>query len=187
MIQIDPAVYFWLAGLFLFLPLDWVLSAITAALLHEFCHMAVLRFLGGKIQKIRIATGGCLIESSPNGKWQAMLSILAGPMGSLSLLFFRSFIPKIAVCGLIQGAYNLLPLLPLDGGNALQILLYSLCPAKADGILLWTGRVVCILFFFGALWLEPGKLAFLISTIWIIRLLPRKIPCKPSEIGVQWS
>ncbi len=190
MIQIESAAYLWLAALLLFLPLDWVLSAFTAAVIHEICHILAVRLMKGNIRKISISTCGCLIESSIDGEWHSILSILAGPAGSLSLLFLRRILPQITVCGLIQGLYNLLPLLPLDGGHALQVLLNSLCPKKAEKILLWTGRMVCMFLFFAVIWLvtvlDSGVTVVLISAVWIIRLFPRKIPCKAPKIGVQW-
>ena len=53
MICTDACLYLWLAALLLFLPLDWGLSAFTAALIHEFCHIAVLLML------LKGGGGGC--------------------------------------------------------------------------------------------------------------------------------
>lgn len=123
------------AALLLLLPLDWLLSAITAALVHEGCHLLAVRLFGGRIFVIRIGIGGCVIESGELEWIYSLFAILAGPVGSLSLLAFRRFLPKIAVCGMIQGLFNLLPVLPLDGGRILQLLLCRWIPDKEDAIL----------------------------------------------------
>lgn len=49
-----------------------------------------------------------------------LLCVLAGPAVSFSLLALARFFPRIAICGLVQGIYNLLPIYPLDGGKALR-------------------------------------------------------------------
>ena len=52
-----------------------------------------------------------------------LICILAGPAASLLLLCLARIFPRVAICGLIQGCYNLLPIAPLDGGRALHCLL----------------------------------------------------------------
>lgn len=189
MIQCESAVYIWLACLLLLLPLDWLLAAMLAAIFHESCHLLVLLLLGGRIGKIRISLTGCVIESSSPGDWQSACGILAGPAGSILLLLASETAPKIAVCGLFHGLYNLLPILPLDGGRLLQLLLYRLLPEKAEPVLLWTGRIICIMLLFTAIYLSAehrlGMLPVILTILWILRLFPRKIPCKQLQIGVQ--
>ncbi len=189
MIRTDAAIYIWLACLLVMIPLDWMLSAFFAAMIHEACHITVLLLLGGKVKKCEISLTGCLLEASGLGNWQSFCSILAGPTGSLLLLFIADIAPTIAICGLIQGLYNLLPLLPLDGGRMLQCILYRFLPVKADWILLWTGRIVCLAILFVCIYVSHafrvGVFPVILSLIWILRLFPRKIPCKPSEIKVQ--
>ena len=179
MIRTDAACYLWLAALLLLLPLDWVISAFTAALIHELCHIAALLLLGGKISSIRISVRGCILEAASLGDIASLGSILAGPAGSLALLLFSGVLPKIAVCGLFHGLYNLLPLLPLDGGRALQLLLNRFCPVYADTALKWTGRLVCVVIAAGAI-RYVGLIPGLPAILWIIPLFPRKTPCKPS-------
>ncbi len=186
MISVDAGTYVWFSFLVLFLPLDLVLSAVSAAVFHEACHVLLLKLLRGKIVKIRLSVRGCEIESTSPGDWQSLLSILAGPVGSLSLLLLRRSFPKIALCGLFQGLYNLLP---LDGGRALSLLLDRVSPQKTEHILLWTGRIVCGFLAAVIIWWEyltyVDALSACLALFWIMKMLPRKIPCKPSQIGVQ--
>ena len=60
-----------------------------------------------------------------------LLCALAGPFGSLLLALLLRHVPELAICGLIQGVYNLLPLYPLDGGRALRCL-FSFAGEKGE-------------------------------------------------------
>lgn len=158
MIQCD-AIGFLLGALALFvLPMKWVLSAAAAALFHEVCHMIILRLLGGRILSVRVSFYGCRIMTGPMEDWKQICSILAGPTGSLALLLLRRKLPLIALCGLIQGLFNMLPMLPLDGGRLLRLFLYRLQPDCAERILIWTGtlcRIGFVILFF-LLFLDIG-------------------------------
>lgn len=189
MIRIETAVYFWFAFLVLLLPLDWLASALIAAVFHEVCHLFVLVILGGKIREVRISPGGCVIESVSPGDWQSFLSILAGPAGSLLLTLLADKAPQVAVCGLLHGLYNLFPVMPLDGGRLLWLLLGRLRPDRGEVLALRTGRIFCgtllLLSVSASVLLKLGNIPVILALIWIIRFFPRKIPCKPSQIKVQ--
>lgn len=189
MIQADFRVFLSAALLLLILPLDWLLAAGAAALVHELCHILVLYTLHGRIMKMDIQTGGCVIESCILGPWREALSILAGPAGSFLLLFLCRVAPKTAICGLVQGVYNLLPVLPLDGGRLLRILLYRFCPERAEKVMNLMTWVVCMLFDLLLIWLNAavsaGPWLWVAAFAWNLKFLPRKIPCKPTGIGVQ--
>ena len=189
MIQINYNVFFFAALLLLTLPLDWIIAVMTAAVFHELCHILTLYFLKGNINSIKVQPGGCVIESSRIGEWAQFFSILAGPLGSFALLFLCRAAPKIAICGLFQGLYNLMPVLPLDGGRMLRLLLYSACPERAEKVMTVVAFGICLVVTFAAVWLTAtdsfGVFPLIFSLIWNIKYLPRKIPCKPSGIGVQ--
>lgn len=177
------------ALLLLILPLDWILSAAAAALIHELCHILVLSSFGGKIRSIHIQPFGCIIESNRVGEWAQFCCILAGPLGSFLLLTLCHTAPKIAICGFVHGLYNLIPVLPLDGGRILRLLLYAVCPEYAEKLLAVAAFGICIAVTFLAFWFASldslGLFPLLIALIWNIKYLPRKIPCKPCGIGVQ--
>lgn len=123
------------AFLLLMLPLDWLLSAFTAALAHEAGHILTVLLLGGRIRRIRVRISGCEIETAPMGEPGSVVCILAGPLASFLLLSVRNRFPLIAVFGLFQGMYNLLPVMPLDGGRVLRYLLCRFCPERAESVL----------------------------------------------------
>lgn len=189
MIQIHYSFFFLAALLILILPLDWLLAVVSAALVHELCHILALCLLGGKIRSIHIQPSGCIIESSRIGEGAQFFSILAGPLGSFVLLFLCRTAPRMAICGFFQGMYNLLPVLPLDGGRMLRLVLYAVCPEHAEKAMAVVAFGACVVITFGSAWLtaadSAGLFPLIFSMIWNIKYLPRKIPCKPWGIGVQ--
>lgn len=89
-------------------------------MIHELSHLLMIRFLGGSVKGIYIGPGGAEIRTGAMDLLQELLCTLAGPVGSFSTVLLCHFIPKIAICGFIQGCFNLIPLYPLDGGRVLR-------------------------------------------------------------------
>ena len=70
---------------------------------------------------------------------EELLCALAGPAGSLSLLLVSEWIPRIALCGMVQGLFNLIPAGNLDGGRVLRCLIALLfgkkpCKQEKEGV-----------------------------------------------------
>lgn len=118
----DPRTPVLLALLLLTLPLPWVAAAILAALAHEGGHLGAVYLLGGKPQGLWVGLRGARMEAVLPTRGKEILAILAGPAGSLCLLPLAGVFPRLALCGLIQGLFNLLPIPPLDGARALRLL-----------------------------------------------------------------
>ena len=110
----------------LMLPLRWLVAAFLAAAFHELCHILAVILCGGRVQSLKIGGRGAVISAGRMSTAKNIYCILSGPMGSLLLLLFAPWIPRIAICGLFQGLFNLLPIYPLDGGRALRCILYGL-------------------------------------------------------------
>ena len=132
---IEPRVYILLALLLLVLPIRWVAAAVLAAVFHESCHMAAVYLLGGRCEGIRLSARGARMEATLPAFRGELLSILAGPAGSLLLLSLYRVLPRVAVCAAVQGFYNLLPIEPLDGGRALRLCLEHWCQHRAEKIM----------------------------------------------------
>ena len=119
-IRIDNWFCFFAALLLLTVPIRWIAAGVFAAVIHELGHYLVVRLLGGEVISTTVSFRGARMEELPMSQGREILCILAGPAASFSLLLLARFFPRVAICGLIQGVYNLLPIYPLDGGRVLR-------------------------------------------------------------------
>ena len=108
------------AFLLLVLPLGMILASVGAALIHEGFHWLTIRLIGGRVLGLFIGAGGMVMETMPMTPGKELLCAIAGPVGSLLLGCLYHWMPLLALCGLVQGLFNLLPIYPLDGGRALR-------------------------------------------------------------------
>lgn len=119
-VTVTPTVYVFLALAVVLVPLKLLLAWVLSVLVHEMCHILSVTFCRGRVEKIRFSLTGAQIVADDLPVHREIFCVLAGPVGSMLLLIFFRWYPQIAVCGLIQAAFNLLPLADLDGGKALQ-------------------------------------------------------------------
>lgn len=101
------------------LPLPWLGAAVLAALVHELCHITAVILAGGQVLSCHFLMDGIHIQTSELPRIKALLCILAGPLGSFSMVGLCHLLPRTALCALVQGIYNLLPIGTLDGARAL--------------------------------------------------------------------
>lgn len=116
-ISIAPGAYIAAAAGILLLPLNWLLSALAAAVIHEFAHFAALNCCRAAVFGIEVGLCGAKISTGPLLPGQEIICAAAGPLASLGLLIFAPWMPLLAFVGLFQGIFNLLPLYPMDGGR----------------------------------------------------------------------
>lgn len=173
----SPGVCILLAVLCLTVPLDWIASVFLAALVHELCHILAVLLMGGRIESMMICERGAVMDVSPMTSGRALVCILAGSAGSLGLMTISRCLPKTAFCGLVHGVYNLLPIYPLDGGQAVKCVLDMFCsPLQSEKR---CGRIsdgtvcfaVIILIFWGFRWnlgLFPLLAAGLLIHRWVL-------------------
>lgn len=133
--RIEASAYLLWAFMVLVLPLRWLFAAAMAVLVHELCHWLALKALDIEVIGVTVRSGGIRMKTEPMTSGKELICALAGPAGGLVLLLFIRWIPRIAVIALVQSAFNLLPMYPLDGGRALRCISQMLFRQKtADRI-----------------------------------------------------
>ena len=182
---LDPLACFWWALLILCLPIQWLWASAVAAALHETGHAMAVYLSGGRVRSIHIGITGASIYADCTSQGRAIFCSLAGPFASFLCLTLVRLWPLVALCGFVQGLYNLLPLYPMDGGRALLGVLRSFCRKNPDGVFLRVQMCFAILLtafgFFAAIRLGLGLFAFFP----VLPLLFGKIPCKESNLRLQ--
>ena len=178
-IDIRPHTYIYIVVLLFLAPLKWILAWLLAAAFHEMCHIVAVKFCDGEIQRIIIGLGGTKIECSALNRSKSLLAVLSGPLGGLLPLLFARWIPRTAFCCWVLSIYNLLPLLHLDGGRAVEIVLGTKALIIENLFLIFLSigalYISCILHF--------GPLPLCVAAfLWLKK---RNTPCKRSACKLQ--
>ncbi|MGK7940385.1 MAG: site-2 protease family protein [Crocosphaera sp.] len=159
--------------------LPWVLGFVAALLLfasvlaHELGHSFVAISQGIDVKSITLFLFGGLasLEKESDTPLQAFLVAIAGPVISLllsAIFFFTAFnfsfpapieaiIELLAFINLVLGLFNLIPGLPLDGGNILKSIVWKITGNPNKGII-FASRVGQV---FGWLAVAVGGLSIL--------------------------
>lgn len=122
-VKIHTNTYVYLAVLLFLIPIRWLAAWFIAVVCHELCHYIAVHFCGGNVFSLNIHIGGAKMECSSLTQKQQLIATLAGPVGGLLPVLFSRWFPALALCCWLLSVYNLLPLLPLDGGHILQLLI----------------------------------------------------------------
>jgi stage IV sporulation protein FB len=126
----------------------WIACVFVSILLHEFGHIFAGRLFGAQGHIVLYGFGGLAVGSStlPN-RWQRIAVYLAGPLAGFALygLIYvtREYMDEAQVSALVRtglkiliwinvgwGILNLLPIWPLDGGQASRDFLDWLVPYR---------------------------------------------------------
>lgn len=189
-IRISGVATLWLALLLLVLPLPWIVAAIVAAAFHEGCHILAIRLCGGSIHDLKIGQRGASMSVAILTPWQELVCALAGPLGSFLLILTADIFPRLAVCALFHGVYNLLPIYPMDGGRALHCILTMLLGQRRAGTVgVWITRILCLMLLIAGIYafvvLQIGILPLVMAGFVICKANMRKRPCKDRVLAVQ--
>ena len=176
------SVCIWGCLLLLLAPLDLVFSFYAAAAIHESCHILALRLFHIPIYSMTLSISGAVIQTAPLPPKQEFLCAAAGPAGSFLCVLFLRFLPLVAIFGLIQGIYNLLPIYPMDGGRLLrcfcQIFFPRRCEMICAAVAIMTVTVITGTCFY--LYFHTARSLFLLFALYFLfqTFVKRKIPCK---------
>lgn len=153
--------------------LPWGLLACAA---HELGHVVAARCCGGRVERLSLTAVGAELSFSyraPLTYEQDSLVALAGPGVNLLLggLFYWQGRHLPAALSLGLGAFNLLPILPLDGGRVLYGLLADrLDPDWADRMLTaFAGCLVGVLAGIGVIAaVHYANVTLLLTALWLL-------------------
>ncbi len=160
---------------------SWILLFAAAALLHEAGHLAALRLLGGRVERI------CLRLSGGEIRYRGRLSYggdalvaLAGPLANLLCALLcaaaarrwpEPWLYRFIGCHVTLALFNLLPALPLDGGRILQAALEYRFPLWGEIVTKAVGLVFgVILSAVGLVILQKRGNPTLLAAGWVILL-----------------
>lgn len=169
----------------LLIPFPLLISIIAATVIHEFFHILMMQLLQVPVFEIEMSIHSINIRTIPLEVGREILCAFAGPLGSfICIIFFRQF-PLFALCGFIQGCYNLLPIYPMDGGriwSGLVKMMFDIDTThffKKFEIAFLCFVILCLLI---AYHYTNKSVFFLCALYFIARIVRfRKIPCKEAQ------
>lgn len=142
--------------------LIWLGIIVVSVIFHEYGHALTAVFFKQKARIQLIALGGVTLYEGPKLKfWQQFLITLNGPLFGFLLFLFATFLLSFSwsplvfkilkasqIANLFWTIVNLLPVLPLDGGQLLRILLEAAFGVKGFRASLLIGSIIAALIAF---------------------------------------
>ena len=173
-ISVKPNTYIYLTFLLFTVPLRWIISWLIASAFHELCHIFAVKLCRGKVYSLTVGIGGADIQCSNLSDRLRIFAILSGPVGGLVFSLLGNWFPRVALCSFFLSIYNLIPIMPFDGGRAFSILLINkrmfFCFQRVFIIIAFIIALFVVLYF------RLGPLPLLI--VFVIWLKNRNTPCK---------
>lgn len=176
-----------LLGAFLYAVADLseLASVLTPAIVHELGHIVALRLYGLRIRRFSADLRGFCIEyggfCTPLGH---AVSALSGPAAGLAYAFAASYFGKqsgnevltlSAGVSLLLSVFNLLPILPLDGGRVFSIAACELLGGRrGDRLTKAVSLVLATALLMGGTWLmwQGEGTALTLAALWLLIAQP---------------
>ena len=169
-----------LLALFVLLSSPLLLGALLlAALTHELGHCAMLRWLRARVTAVRITAMGAEMRIEGRLSYGGeILAAAAGPAVNLLLAPLLAYGGRLwemlylfAGTQLVLGLFNLLPILPLDGGSMLwNLLAWITEPYTADRVMTAVGFGTAAVLTLAAIWAawQGGGFFFLLAALGLL-------------------
>ncbi len=149
---------------------------LLACVLHELGHMVAATVMGGRVEALSLTVVGAELRidyRAPLTYLQDSLVALAGPATNLlwGIAALALHLELAAMLTLAIGAFNLLPISPLDGGRVVHGLLANrLDPDWADRVMtVMSGCLVGILVGVGAVAaIHYANITLLLTALWLL-------------------
>jgi Zn-dependent protease len=138
--------------------IEFALMLIACLVVHEYGHVRAMKYFGIKTKGIYLIpfVGGLAVSDDKiTTRWQDVVISLMGPAFGLItsvlgvILYYATemeIFAGVAVLSALLNLFNLLPILPLDGGHILKSISFSMRS--------WVGLSVCLLGVLFGLWLS---------------------------------
>ena len=171
-------------GFFLLIAIAWyldrgaevILWALLACVVHELGHIVAAVLLKGRIRRLKLSAVGMELHFQHRGVLsygaENMLA-LSGPIANLLMgavaYALEMWIP--AVISAVVGGFNLIPILPLDGGRVMHNVLTSFLspPWPEHVIMVVTGILAGVLFGLGMIGMAAyGNVSLLLTSGWLL-------------------
>lgn len=177
----------------------WILVGILSILIHELGHAVVVRLAGGE-PHVDLQWLGGLTRYRPTERlrtrWWSVAVSLAGPATGIAIGFALLWLERVVTVtqpllrlavdygyfvSFVWAVFNLLPLLPLDGGQALRALLPG-SPAQRTRWAAGVGTAVGVAVVGLAVWVDQVFVALFVGLLtWQNVQLLR--PARPVDTG----
>ncbi|NGX51395.1 MAG: Stage IV sporulation protein FB [Chlamydiae bacterium] len=160
----------------------WIFVIFISILVHEFGHALTSRYFGQKPRIELVAFGGLTYPEGPRLRgWREFLMVLNGPIFGFILFLLATMVHATGFFTATYAVYcllifqwvnlfwtvvNLLPVMPLDGGQLLRIIFESICGAKGLKYALFTSMLLSATFsviFFTVGFFIVGAIFFLFA------------------------
>lgn len=155
-----------------------LLVFLAAAALHEAAHLIAAKAMGLEVDRLVLSLLGAEIHLSEGcgaSFLQDVALCLSGPLANLAAgaaCALSGRFPLFLGANLLLGCFNLLPVLPLDGGGALFALASQLTDwDRAERIVGWLSRgfsLAVVLCGLAVLRMENGKPCLLALGLWLL-------------------
>ncbi|WP_448546145.1 site-2 protease family protein [Vibrio harveyi] len=126
------AAYSWLFSI------EFALALVACLVFHEYGHIRAMKYFGMKTKGIYLIPflgGLALSDEKINTRWQDVVISIMGPFFGLVLSIVFTILYRVtgemifaglAVFNALLNLFNLLPILPLDGGHVLKSITFSM-------------------------------------------------------------
>lgn len=124
-----------LSVLYFFCGFEAFFALLTAVCVHELGHILAIKAQGGNIPRLRFDISGiCMCCSDFKTRKSEFAALFSGPFSGIVFAFatsyfgnqiYSSFLLTASGFSLLLSLYNILPILPLDGGRMLLCLVSS--------------------------------------------------------------
>lgn len=159
----------------------------TPVIVHELGHVVTLRLCGLRIRRFRADLGGLCIEYAGIATpLEHCAAAFAGPAAGLAYAFAASYFGKrsgnevlilSAGVSFLLSVFNLLPVLPLDGGRIFSVAMTELLGSRrGDALTRGVGLVLSTALLMAGTWLmwRGDGTGLMLASLWLLIAQPDK-------------